>query len=351
MRSLGGILPRLLLLLGVMVSGAPEALQAGTQPLPSRANEKNIRYGTDPLNTLDIFYDNNLHDAPIILDAHGGGWQFGDKAEPLTPVFSTFFNDLGFVYVRPNYRLSAQGNTFPTQINDVACALAWVKHHAAQYGADQSNVIVMGGSAGAHITAMIAYDGEANWLNGCSTQGESLAVRGFMGESGVYDFDLIQGGALAFVQAFLGTLANTNRWSVAEPINFVSGGDPPALLIHGDQDLYVNFHQSINFAQALQAHNIPVTLNLRPGLRHAQGLSDFATNADLRAQVAAFVTSVVSPPPPRGDLDGDGRVTLADARLMLQMLLGQAPADVAKADLNHDGSVSLADLRFLLQLL
>ena len=47
----------------------------------------------------------------------------------------------------------------------------------------------------------------------------------------------------------------------------------------------------------------------------------------------------------RGDLDGDGLVTLADLRLLLQMLLGKTPVDLTHADLNGDGQLSLADVR------
>ena len=53
----------------------------------------------------------------------------------------------------------------------------------------------------------------------------------------------------------------------------------------------------------------------------------------------------------RGDLNNDGKVTLADVRLLLPMLIGRVPVNLATADLNHDGQVSLADLRILLQLL
>jgi len=52
----------------------------------------------------------------------------------------------------------------------------------------------------------------------------------------------------------------------------------------------------------------------------------------------------------RGDLDGDGQVTLADVRLMLQMLLGQTAVELAAADLDGDGKLSLSDVRALLEL-
>ncbi len=52
-----------------------------------------------------------------------------------------------------------------------------------------------------------------------------------------------------------------------------------------------------------------------------------------------------------GDLDGDGTVTLADLRLMIQMLLGQTTVDLAKADLDGNGQLGLGDVRALFLLL
>ncbi len=40
-----------------------------------------------------------------------------------------------------------------------------------------------------------------------------------------------------------------------------------------------------------------------------------------------------------------------DLRLMLQMLLGQVPVDLKQADLDGNGQLSLADLRALIELL
>ena len=53
----------------------------------------------------------------------------------------------------------------------------------------------------------------------------------------------------------------------------------------------------------------------------------------------------------RGDLDGDGSVTLADLRLLLQMLLGQVAPKLPEADLNGDGTLSLADVQELVRIL
>ncbi|MDP3735381.1 MAG: Ig-like domain-containing protein [bacterium] len=266
------------------------------QKVDARARGADISYGPGPRQKLDVYYDTTFKNAPIAFFIHGGGWQSGDKSNAATHGRPDFFNGLGFVYVTPNYRLSSDGDMFPLQIQDAACALAWIKQNAARYGADPSKVVIMGSSAGAHLAAMITYNPEGAWLNGCSTQGQSLAVQGFWGESGLYDFDVIADPikTQSALQPFLGDLYDPTRWSPAEPINFISPGDPPALLMHGDQDFFVGFQQSIDFAAALKSQGIPVTLDIIPGYGHTDGIRNFDSNTSLRNEVETFVRNIIT---------------------------------------------------------
>ena len=61
----------------------------------------------------------------------------------------------GWVCVAANYRLSPRA-TFPDHLIDVKRALAWIKRHGAEYGADPDFVVVTGGSAGGHLAALVA---------------------------------------------------------------------------------------------------------------------------------------------------------------------------------------------------
>jgi acetyl esterase/lipase len=82
-----------------------------------------------------------------------------------------------------NYRLSPQFK-YPTHIQDVARAFAWVYKNIAQYGGDPTRIFVSGHSAGGHLTALLATD--ERWLN---EQGLSLKnIKGAIPVSGVFDF-------------------------------------------------------------------------------------------------------------------------------------------------------------------
>jgi len=49
-----------------------------------------------------------------------------------------------------------------------------------------------------------------------------------------------------------------------------------------------------------------------------------------------------------GDIDGDGQVKIADARIVLKMAADITAADISKADMDGDGIVSLSDARAVL---
>ncbi len=226
-----------------------------------------------------------------MISVHGGGWRAGNKET--RHQYVEFFNDLGFVVVTPNYRLVTEDgqHTFPTPINDVGCAVVWIKRNAATYGADGSTVFISGNSAGAHIGGMLAYNSERNWLEECSIQDEMLTFKGFIGTSGVYDFgdttrELFHVGWL--LRDVLGLEVCTQEecaWKAADPgplveaspLTFVSSNDPPALLATGEDDCFINLLDrttrhctatTVRMADALSEVGIYNQLVVFPGYGH-----------------------------------------------------------------------------------
>jgi arylformamidase len=138
------------------------ATAAGTEPKVYR----DLAYG-EPKNkfqTLDIFAPAAGKNHPVVIYVHGGGWHSGDKAEVHNKPQS--LTDRGFVLASINYRLWTPpwSKDFPgtvtlkNQAQDVAKAIRWVHDHARDYGGDPTALIVMGHSAGAHLSALVCTD-------------------------------------------------------------------------------------------------------------------------------------------------------------------------------------------------
>lgn len=90
-----------------------------------------------------------------MIFVHGGGWRRGDKSAVVRK--AAFFTGDGWLFVSVNYRLVPEGR-HPTNVQDVANALAWVHNHSAEVGGDPDAICLMGHSAGAHLASLVATD-------------------------------------------------------------------------------------------------------------------------------------------------------------------------------------------------
>ncbi|KAI8910428.1 Alpha/Beta hydrolase protein [Gorgonomyces haynaldii] len=88
---------------------------------------------------------------PVILFFYGGGWRSGSKNmyEPLGYTLS----ELGYVVVIPDYGKFPQANA-EMMVQDVQLAMAWTLRNIKLYGGDPDNIVVLGHSAGAHLTTL-----------------------------------------------------------------------------------------------------------------------------------------------------------------------------------------------------
>ena len=92
--------------------------------------------------------------APVLVYIHGGAWIIGDKRQQGIPMMHELASR-GWVCVAINYRLSPRA-TWPAHIVDCKRAVAWVREHIAEYGGDPGFIAVSGGSAGGHLSSLLA---------------------------------------------------------------------------------------------------------------------------------------------------------------------------------------------------
>ncbi|MCH7708536.1 MAG: alpha/beta hydrolase [Myxococcales bacterium] len=108
-----------------------------------------------PRNRLDVYAPSaGAANAPVLLQVHGGGWVIGNKKQQALPLMNHMAAQ-GWVCVAANYRLSPKA-TFPDHLIDLKRAVAWIRSEIAGYGGNPNFIAVTGGSAGGHLSALLA---------------------------------------------------------------------------------------------------------------------------------------------------------------------------------------------------
>lgn len=140
----------------------PEVIEksfAMMRPLEAPRNgmtvERDLSYGADPLQKLDLWLPKAKGRAPIVVFVHGGGFARGDKKD--YDNIPAYFARHGFLGVNVNYRLTPAVQ-WPAASEDVGSAVAWLKANAAAHGGDPRRIVVIGHSAGASAVASYVLD-------------------------------------------------------------------------------------------------------------------------------------------------------------------------------------------------
>jgi triacylglycerol lipase len=145
----------------------------------SVAVERDIAYGKDLRQKLDIYSRGKGTGKPVLLYVPGGGFTGGDKRidETFYRNVAEWFAARDFIVVTMNYRL-APGWAWPAGAEDVREVLHWIEGNASRYCGDPRRVLVFGQSAGATHVATALFDPQF------ATR--SSGIRGIVLASGFY---------------------------------------------------------------------------------------------------------------------------------------------------------------------
>jgi acetyl esterase/lipase len=264
---------------------------------------RNIEYGPyGHRNKLDVYKPKTgAEGAPVLFQIHGGGWVIGDKREQAIPLM-LHMAARGWVCVAANYRLSPKA-TFPDHIVDLKKALSWIRQHVAEHGGDPDFVVVTGGSAGGHLTALVGLtQNDPRLQPGFEDVDTSVAAA--VPYYGVYDFlndfkiKVNEGRAKWFLTR---TVMKTSRekdpelWRLASPQALVSADDPPFFVLHGSNDTLVPVDEARGFVKKLRAvSDSPVVYAELPGAQHAFDIFPSLRTAHVIRAVERFLDYVYS---------------------------------------------------------
>ena len=234
---------------------------------------------------------------PALVFIHGGAWVLGDKGD-VDPLVFNAAELAGFHVISIGYRLATEV-AWPAQIHDANDAIRWIKINSEMLGVDPDKLIIVGGSAGAHIGGAVAAASDILGLQGNhnlvppTSTGVALAVLIF----GAYNMNMIVDDGLDLVAdmtcgaedlgpglaAVLLLLDCPPSFNILDPLNncsqnaldssspelFVDSSDPPMYLAHGRDDCTVPYQQTLGMTNAVDNAGLPFVEMIFPGGSHS----------------------------------------------------------------------------------
>ena len=222
---------------------------------------------------------------PAVLFIHGGGWIEGDRSQ--LRGYGILLARLGFVCMCNSYRLSNE-SIWPAQIQDVNCAIRYLRTNATDLGLDPNRIGVSGNSAGGHLSLMAAatnYDQIFEGEGGSNeVSSEIKAVCAIYPPTTIRQLEMLNPLENAFLM-LMGKEAKKEDFDKASPLNYVTEDYPPCMLIHGSTDSVVRLKDSTKFYEKLIEFDRPASLHVFSEEEHAfDGEPDYGRAiADLQA--------------------------------------------------------------------
>lgn len=277
-RSLRRIL-RALIAAAVVAAALAGGLWWYLHPAVTRTNA--VAYGERRGQTLalDVMRPARPNGAAVLLLV-SGGWRskppgtFGVwMAAPLLR--------RGYTVI-PVYHLSQPEATIMEIVDDMHRAVRFVRHRAADFGIDPQRIGVTGGSAGGHLSLMLATRGGPGRPESADpVDRQSSAVQATalffpvtdllnLGRSTENPGD--GGPPKSFVKGFGPDATDMEKWKVigrdTSPIYHITPALPPVLIHHGDADTLTPLEQTEWFRAAAEKAGRRVEVVVRRGAGH-----------------------------------------------------------------------------------
>ena len=127
-----------------------------SQPMYDLPHLRDVRYGPQADELLDLFPVPGRTDAPLFVFIHGGYWRALGKQDSV--FMARNFTAHGVAVAAVNYQL-APAARLSEIVAQCRRSLAWLYTHGPAHGIDVRRIVLGGSSAGAHLAAMLLAPG------------------------------------------------------------------------------------------------------------------------------------------------------------------------------------------------
>lgn len=242
--------------------------------------ETDLHYGNKPHQKLDLYWPKEEPDGKhkLVVFVYGGDWTSGSKegyyfvADALTSA--------GYTVAIADYAKYPEAS-FPTFVADIALALSWLAGSGGQFEQLQSLTLV-GHSAGAHIAALLITD--PSYLGAYSFPMQRIDA--FVGLAGPYAY-------LPETEKYRNIFSRLDDYTQMQPLSFLSGKEPPMLLLHGADDTTVLPLHTRKFYERAVSLGVSTQKQILPDRGHANLVLALSRLQDrdnaVRKEVLAFL--------------------------------------------------------------
>ena len=281
----------------------------GAEPIYKVGFKENIQYLEDGrLEKLDLYYPMDAGEGarfPAVVIIHGGGWSGGEKQQGREANIGTNLARMGYVAASIDYMLSESNRpSWPTNIQDCKKAVQWLRANAEVLHVDSSHIGCIGGSAGGHLSALLATAGpDAGLEPHAPYPGVSSSIQAAVNLYGIMDLFHWRSTAPDGTPKDFFRYGSQNRmfgktweeaeamWKLASPMHQLDKGDPPVFNLHGKADSTVDYLQAV-YMDARQAElGLEHELMLLDGIGHTFDLQRWGRKPlaeDVRRRIFAF---------------------------------------------------------------
>jgi acetyl esterase/lipase len=235
--------------------------------------ERDVVYGTAGGESLKLDLYAPVQPAgpwPAMVFIHTGGWcggakeEYGKQARALA--------ERGYVTITVNYRLAPR-HRFPAPLEDVKCAVRWLRANAARYQVDSECIGATGGSAGGYLALLLGFTEPSDGFEGQGGNPEqSSKVRAVINVAGPTDLTWRNwpGATEVAIVSLMGGSRTTipAAYKAASPMSYLRPDAPPVLTIHGTTDNIVPFEQAEHLHAALAKAGVSSRLEFLSGKGH-----------------------------------------------------------------------------------
>lgn len=206
---------------------------------------------------------------PAVILIHGGAWRQGDRTD--LDGLAWRLAQAGYVAATVGYRF-CPAHAFPAQIQDVKCAVRFLRANRARYHIDADRIGAMGFSAGAHLALLLGTMDRADGFDDSGSLDQfSSKVAAVVSLAGPTDLELPATDATRpLLVDFLGGTLEERRdaYRRASPVTYLNAGDAPMLLFQGTNDPLVPPVHATRMAEAMQRVGVEGRVELLVGAGH-----------------------------------------------------------------------------------